>query len=384
MTLALEVTFWVALAVPIAVYVGYPLVVRTLARVVAPRPALATEPWPSVTIAIAAHNEERDIERAIRSCLAQPYPGPAPSVLVGLDGCTDGTRAVLEAIGDPRLSYLELERGGKAATDNRLAAAATTEVIVTTAAGAELGPRTLERLCAPFRDPGVGCVSGVFAPRQDGSAATRGEGGYWRSEQALMSAEARLGMLATASGTCMGHRRAIFRPIPLDSDGDVAIAPNALLAGMRVIFEPGAIVHDDGPADLEAVLRNRRRMALRALPTTVTFVARLLRKGRLRGAIGLLFHKLLRWLVPFAGLAWVAAAAALAIRGDVLYARLSLVLVVGGLLAGSLAWLAGGRYRGLASSFLVAQASFALATVDALLGRRASMWTRPPGAPSGR
>jgi cellulose synthase/poly-beta-1,6-N-acetylglucosamine synthase-like glycosyltransferase len=199
-----------------------------------------------------------------------------------------------------------------------------------------------------------------------------------------MGAEARLGMLATASGTCMGHRRAIFRPIPLDSDGDVAIAPNAVLAGMRVVFEPDAVVHDDGPADLESVLRNRRRMALRALPTTATFIARLLAKGRFRVAVGLLFHKLLRWLVPFAGLVWVAAAAVLVARGDVLYAPLSLALVAGGLTAGLAAWLAGGRYRGLASSFLVAQASFALATLDAVLGRRASMWSRPPGAPQGR
>lgn len=383
MTLALEVVFWASLTVPVAVYLGYPFVLRGLARVVVPRPLAAVEPWPSVTVTIAAHNEERDIERAVRSCLAQPYAGPPPTILVGLDGCTDGTRAVLDSIGDPRVSYLDLERAGKAATDNRLVAAAMTDVIVTTAAGAELGPGTLERLCAPFRDPGVGCVTGVFAPRQDGSSTARGEGGYWRSEQALMGAEARLGMLATASGTCMSHRRAIFLPIPLDSDGDVAVAPNAVLAGMRVVFEPQAVVYDDGPPNLEAVLGNRRRMALRALPTTVTFIARLLASGRFRVAIGLVFHKLLRWLVPFAGIAWLMAAAALAVRGDVAYARFGLVLVAGGLAAGLALWIAGGRYRGLASSFLVAQVSFALATLDALAGRRASMWTRPPGAASG-
>lgn len=383
MTLVLEVTFWVALAVPLAVYAGYPFAVRLLSRIVAPQPILATEPWPTVTVAIAAHNEERDIERAVRSCLAQSYPGPALTVLVGLDGCTDRTRDVLDQIDDPRVAYLDLERGGKAATDNRLVAAATADVIVTTAAGAELAPGAIENLCAPFRDRSVGCVTGVFAPRQDGSVATRGEGGYWRSEQALMRAEAHLGMLATASGTCMAHRRSIFRSIPLDSDGDVAIAPNAILVGMRVIFEGRAVVHDDGPPDLETVLRNRRRMALRALPTTTTFVVRLLGKGRVRAAIGLTFHKLLRWLVPFAGLAWACAAAALTVRGDALYAPLTLVLVSAGLALGSLAWIAGGRYRGLASSFVIAQASFALATVDALLGRRAAMWTRPPAAPSG-
>jgi hypothetical protein len=36
--------------------------------------------------------------------------------------------------------------------------------------------------------------------------------------------------------------------------------------------------------------------------------------------------------------------------------------------------------RGAVASFTVAQVAFALATVDALRGRRARMWTRPADA----
>ncbi len=370
----LVAAFWIGLLVPVVVYVLYPAAILALARVTRPAPLDQTAPWPSVTVAIAAHNEERDIGRAIRSVLLQEYPGRL-DVLVGLDGCTDGTAAAIEALSEPRAAYLDLPRAGKAATDNALVAAATGDVVITTAAGAEFAPGTVHRLAEPFRDPRVGCTTGRFAPRQDGTMASGGEGMYWRMEYAVMAGESRLGILGAASGTCMAHRRSIFRPIPTDSDGDVAIAPNAALQGARVLFVRDAVVHDDGPARMEAVLRNRRRMALRAMPATLGFVRRLLAR-RPGTAFGLIMHKVLRWLVPFFVLLWALAVVGLVLERDEVYTVLSAILLAIGI-AGSLVFLlAGARTRGTLVSFAMAQVAFALAVIDMLLGRRARMWTR--------
>jgi cellulose synthase/poly-beta-1,6-N-acetylglucosamine synthase-like glycosyltransferase len=373
----LRLLYGLAVALPVLSYVAYPLVVRLAARMAGRRRTTASGDWPSVTVAIAAHNEERDIARVVESILAAEYPGPPIRVLVGLDGCTDGTAAVLASIGDPRVGWLDLERAGKAATDNRLAAAIDSDVIVTTAAGAVYDPGALVRLVEPFRDPTVGCVSGVFAPRQDGTAAAGGEGLYWRMEYAVMAAESTLGILACASGTSMAHRRSIFRPIPLDSDGDVSLAPNAAEQGYRVQFVRDAIVRDDGPGDMKTVLRNRRRMALRALPTTATFVGRLFRARRPGPALALLVHKLLRWIVPWCIPLWALAAAGLALLGDRRADVVTLALLAAALLATGLAAVAGPRIRGAVISFATAQLAFALATLDAVRGRRARMWNRP-------
>ncbi|HYM83424.1 MAG TPA: glycosyltransferase, partial [Candidatus Dormibacteraeota bacterium] len=252
----------------------------------------------------------------------------------------------------------------------------TCDVVVTTAAGAVWDPGSLERICAPFRDPTVGVATGRFSPRQDGLAASAGEGFYWRMEYGIMAAESALGILACASGTSMAHRRSIFRPIPADSDGDVAIAPNAVEQGYRTVFVPEVVVRDDGPVDMRGVLRDRRRMALRALPTTATFVGRLVRAGRLGAALGLASHKLLRWLVPFCLPVWAIAALALIARGDTgaALATAALVALAGVLLLATLA--AGPRVRGAVWGFIAAQLAFALATVDAFRGRRARMWSR--------
>jgi hypothetical protein len=202
-----------------------------------------------------------------------------------------------------------------------------------------------------------------------------GEGIYWRLEYAVMSAESRLGLLAMASGTALAFRRSAFRPIPADSDADVVVAPNAVLAGFRVVHEPSAVVYDDGPPSLRAVLRNRRRMALRALPATLALIPRLVGAGRGAAAASLLAHKVFRWLSPAAALVWVLSAPALLVRSASPYR----LLVVGLLAAGSAAGVAGlatPRTRGAVASLAVAQVAFGLALIDAARGRRARTWTR--------
>ena len=316
--------------------------------------------------------------RAVRSILSQEYPGPAVRVLVGLDGCTDGTGAELARLNEPRIRALDLARGGKAATDNRLVEAADSDVVVTTSAGSEFSEGALAMLLAPFRDPRVGCATGVFRPRPDATSPGEGERAYWGMEGRVMNAESRLGVLAIASGTALAFRRSLFRPIPLGSDADVTVAPTVATLGGRVVFVPEAIVFDDGPKTHETVLRTRRRMALRALPATLQLIPGLLRARRPGAALSLIAHKVFRWMTPFAALLWAVSSFALIVRNDPIYRDLTSALLLIGILGGLLAVIGGRRTRGLFASLLIAQAAFVLATLDVLRGRSAPTWTRGP------
>ncbi len=361
-------------------YALYPAIVVLGARLRTRTQAVVDQgPWPSLTVAIAAHNEETTITRCVTALLDQSYPGPPVRILVGLDGCTDGTAAVLEAIKDPRLRVMDLPRMGKATTDNRLVESAETELVVTTSAGSEFATGSLERLVAPLRDLRVGCASGVFLPRPDGSGASEGEGLYWRVEYALMMAESRLGILAVASGTALAFRRSLFRPIPANSDADVTIAPTVLTNGGLVVHVDDAVVFDDGPGSLRATLRNRRRMALRALPATIAMVPRLVRAGHPMAALGLVNHKVFRWLTPLAAVLWLASAGALVLGGNQPYSVLTAALVLAGTATAGLVFAtsrAGGRAM---VSLAVAQVAFTLAVFDAVRGRRATTWNRDAG-----
>ncbi len=74
-------------------------------------PAPAIPPsgrWPAVAAVVPARNEERDVERALRSLLAQDYPGPFRVILVN-DGSEDGTGEIARSIAgeDARLTALD-------------------------------------------------------------------------------------------------------------------------------------------------------------------------------------------------------------------------------------------------------------------------------------
>ena len=124
------------------------------------------------------------------------------TIVVGLDGCTDGTAEVLRRIEDPRLRVVAFERQGKAATNNALIAGCDTDVVATTSAGAEYSPGALEALVRPFRSSRVGCVGGVFAPRRTRESSAAAEARYFALEYRLMRAGSELGILAKASARC--------------------------------------------------------------------------------------------------------------------------------------------------------------------------------------
>src|SRR4051794_34814457 len=71
-----------------------------------PRPR-ATE-GPLVTVVISAYNRSEVLRFALASAVAQTYR--RLDVLVVGDACTDGSEAVVAAVGDPRVRWINLER----------------------------------------------------------------------------------------------------------------------------------------------------------------------------------------------------------------------------------------------------------------------------------
>jgi cellulose synthase/poly-beta-1,6-N-acetylglucosamine synthase-like glycosyltransferase len=370
------VAFWVLIAVWPLVYLGYPVTLLAIARWRGVRPMEVDLPWPTVAILVAAHNEEETIERCVRSCLAQRYPGDPLAVVVGLDGCTDGTAEVLRRIEDPRLRVVAFERQGKAATDNALIAGCDTDVVATTSAGAEYSPGALAALVRPFRSSRVGCVGGVFAPRRTEESSAAAEARYFALEYRLMRAESDLGILAKASGTALTFRRSLWRPIPVTSDADISLPCLIAAQGRLVLFAPDAVVLDDGPRDLKAVFRARRRMATQALANVPRHAFDLARAGYWGHAASIAFHKLLRWLAPLAAIACAIDALVLGALGHWGYASLLVATAFGALLALSAVSVLRGNRLSVVASFVVSQLAFIAGTADCVRGSRMTRWDR--------
>jgi biofilm PGA synthesis N-glycosyltransferase PgaC len=298
----LQIVLWSAIAAVLHTYIGYPVGIYMRSRhekEVEDATASNVE-LPSVTVLIPAHNEERWIARKIENAIALEYPRERRHILIACDGCTDRTVAIAESYAQDGVEVQQYrQRRGKTALLNRVIPTVATEIVVVTDATAQLSPEALQLLGNHFKDPHVGCVTGprVCVPTE--SAASEGEGLYWRYEAWVKRSESRLGTCLGANGQVMAVRKSLFPHLP-DINDDFYVGMKVLVFDRaKVLFEPGAKAFIPSAATLRQELERKIR-------TNVCFLRDMhyLKQGLnpRRSPIWwrLLSHHVMRRIVPFA------------------------------------------------------------------------------------
>src|SRR6266852_6227918 len=85
----------------IYIYAGYPLALAIMAFWRRVRPVFSEEKIPSVSVLIAARNEEKDIGWKLIETLAWDYPAEKSEVLVASDASDDATDEIVCRFADP-------------------------------------------------------------------------------------------------------------------------------------------------------------------------------------------------------------------------------------------------------------------------------------------
>lgn len=257
MSIVLQVLFWLCIGALAYTFVGYALLVCTLARLKAilgrPIPCQACDPegehscdLSSVCVVVVARNEQERIPGRVRNLLDCDYPPDRLRVVVVSDASTDGTVEAVRALGDVRVEVVVLaERRGKAGGINAALEGRTEDVIVFADARQRFASDTVRRLAAPFADAAVGAVSGALEVGAERDAVSGGVDAYWRLEKAIRSAESQLGSAIGCTGAVYAIRRALFEPLPEDTILDDVVVPMRIaVKGYRVLFEPAAKAFD--------------------------------------------------------------------------------------------------------------------------------------------
>lgn len=282
-------------------WAGYPALLWILRRLMG-RPAKTGEHQPSISIIVPVHNEQPAIAAKLEDCLALEDTGDGLEILVASDGSTDGTEAVVQKYAD-RDSRVRLVRSrgraGKSGVQNLAVCQTGGDLLFLTDAHTRTPPQTLRLLSRHFADPRVGLVSATVNFAVGGDAVSQGQGLYWRYEYGLRQAESDIGILATAGGAAMMIRRKLYSPIPAGYGDDCILPLEVRLQGYLVLNDPQAVVFDHPPYSVAGELRGRIRMTARNWMGTFSR-PEVLNPFRFPGtALGLVSHKLLRWLTPF-------------------------------------------------------------------------------------
>jgi len=372
--------FWSMAGLCVYAYAGYPLLLWLWTRG-------RQQPWddaengeelPEVAVMLPAHNEEAVLARRIENLLALNYPAGRLQIVVGLDGCTDGSAELASGYADRGVVVVDQRRrGGKTSLLNEMIAASTGSVLVYTDANCIYEPDALLHLVRPFIRPGIGCVMGELKyDNEDNPTVGGGEGLYWRLENAIKSMESRLGATLVANGSIYAMRRSLFAPLPGWISDDSVNPLRVLAAGDQVVFQRRAVAREKAALHLGEEFHRKSRMVTRQLGSHV-HMRGFLWPPRPLLAFRLVSHKLLRWLVPI--FIMVALAANLMLLPEPLYVVTLAILLAGagaGVLGGF--WLAAGwrtpRLLRLATYFWVVNLAAVKGIIDFILGRQRAVW----------
>ncbi|TMA28015.1 MAG: glycosyltransferase family 2 protein [Deltaproteobacteria bacterium] len=307
----LAILFWLAVGCILHTYLIYPLVLIALDAIWQARGAWfylngnerrrppAQLGLPHVSVLIAAFNEAPCIARRIENLLEQDYPPDKLEILVGSDGSTDETDAIVQHYAARSVRLSRGERVGKAGVLSRLVSLAKGEVLVMTDANTTFERDAVRRLVQPLRDPEVGLVCGRLRLHSPVGAPVT-ESAYWKLESLLKLYESRRGCVMGANGGIYAVRKHLFAPLPAGTVVDDFVAALRVLeSGSRVRYEPEAVAHEEAAPDHTGEYRRRVRIAAGCF-RAISQYRDLLSPRHGFTAFALWSHKMLRWLVPHA------------------------------------------------------------------------------------
>lgn len=289
----LKALFWGSLGAVAWTHVGYPLAAMTAARL-RPRPVRKDPSYaPSVTVVVAAHDEEPVIERRVENLLALDYPPDRLDVVVASDASTDGTNRIVQEIAarEPRVRLLDCPRGGKVAAQDRAVRETSGEVVAFSDANATWAPDALARLVENLADPDVAYVCGQL--RLQAADGTNREGLYWRYEMLLREAESSLGSVTGGNGSIYAVRRSDYVEVDPTWGHDLSFPYRMVQAGRRAVYEPRAHAFEKPTPSNETEYRRKVRMFEHCWE--IALRGRMLRDLPPRYLVAMLSHRVLRY-----------------------------------------------------------------------------------------
>ncbi len=305
-----EWIFWVCALLLLHTYFFYPLILMLLdaaqqavgnLRYIKSgderRKPRAVDVAPPVSLVVAAYNEEGCIGDKLKNSLALDYPQDRFEVLIGSDGSTDRTNAIVEGCADARVRLSVAERAGKTTVLNRCVPAAKGEIVILSDANTLIDAAAVKKLVRHFRDPEVGVVVGklkLYNPtRKDYE-----ESAYWTYESLIKFYEGKRGAVMGANGGLYAIRRSLFTELPPGTIVDDFVIPLRILdRGFKVLYDPEAFALEETTEDYGKEFGRRARIAagnfqsLRMLPGLLSPAAGF-------RAFAFWSHKVLRWCAP--------------------------------------------------------------------------------------
>lgn len=259
-------TFWILFFIIFYTFFGYGILLYllvTLKRIFKKSVSPSSFEASTVTILVAAYNEEDTIEDKIKNCLLLNYPSDKIQLIFITDGSSDRTPEIIKKYPEIMLLH-ENKRSGKMYAIQRAIPYVSGTITVFTDANTFLNKDALIHLLKHYQNPKIGAVAGEKKILVDeaADASSAGEGFYWKYESVLKKWDYELYSNVGAAGELFSIRTELYHPLETDTIiDDHMIAMRIAEKGYIIAYEPKAYAMETGSADTAEELKRKIRIA---------------------------------------------------------------------------------------------------------------------------
>lgn len=317
---AVKIAFWLSVFFLFYVYLGYPALLTFLAFVRRKPLKIDDNYRPTVSLIIAAYNEDAVIGEKVENSLKLDYPKDKLEIIVFSDASTDRTDEIVKSYAEQGVKLLRVEgRKGKTYCQNEATKIAKGKILVFSDANSMYEPDAIQKLVRHFADERVGCVSGELRYRCS-QGGVEGERTYWKYDQLLKKLESEVSSVIGANGSIYAVRGELFEPLPPDALEDLVRPLKFVQKGYKVVYEPQAVNWENTTPNPSKEFRRRVRIVTQSVYSLLRAKSLLGLLNPLRYgifSIQLWSHKVLRWLsgiflllilalnIPLVGCSWI-------------------------------------------------------------------------------
>ena len=293
-----KIIFWTSLILILYVYFGYSVILIVLTFLKGQK-ITKKEVFPTVTLLITAHNEEKIIRKKIENSLSLDYPEDLFKITIASDGSTDRTNETVKEFLDKGIIFYPFsERKGKMATINSVFSSLDSEIVIFSDANVMIQKDSIRKLIRNFSDSSIGAVSGNVILLNEYANYGEGERLFYKNERFLQQVETKYESIIGVDGALYAIRRELY-PHP-SSDiilDDFVISMEIARNGNRVIYEPEAIAYEENYASFSQEFQRKVRIVAGGIQA-IKKREGLPRFSQKRLLFEYISHKFLRWCIP--------------------------------------------------------------------------------------
>ena len=258
---------------------------------------------PSIAILIAAHNEEKVIEKKILSVFNTNYPSSKLKVFIGSDASTDRTDQIISNLTNTysNIEFIKFKgRVGKISIINHLQSLCDEPVLILSDANVIFKQNTIFELVKYFKESKVGLVSAnIIKESSNNDGISYQEKKYLNFENKIKASESyAFNFIMGAEGGCYAIRNNLFSKVPSNFIvDDFFITMQVLERKNYALLNNLAICIEDVTTDISSEYRRKVRISSGNFQNLFFFKHLLFDFSSICFAFW--SHKVLRWLTPF-------------------------------------------------------------------------------------